>query len=97
MKAVVIGSLGGPECLQVEDVKEPQPAPGEVLIKLALAGVNFIDIQMRNGTYAHSRTYPNQLPMVLGMEGAGTVADVGERVMNLAVGQSVAYCLAAVA
>jgi NADPH:quinone reductase len=94
MKAVLVSSLGGPECLQVADVKEPRPAPGEVLIKLALACVNFIDIQLRRGSYARSHTCPSQLLMILGIEGAGTVADVGEGVTNLAVGQVVAYCLA---
>jgi NADPH:quinone reductase len=72
----------------------PKPAAGEVTVKLRWAGVNFIDVYMRNGAYGQSRTYPSQLPMTLGMEGAGTVQALGEGVTDLTVGQSVAYCLA---
>jgi NADPH:quinone reductase len=94
MQAVVVRSLGGPECLQFAEVEMPRPAVGEVTIKLSWSGVNFIDVYMRNGTYAQSCTYPSQLPMTLGMEGARTVEAVGEGVTDLTVGQPVAYCLA---
>ena len=94
MKAVVVKALGGPECLQIAEVEMPLPAAGEVTVKLSWAGVNFIDIYMRDGTYAQSATYPSQLPLTLGMEGAGTVEAVGKGVTDLTVGQPVAYCLA---
>jgi NADPH:quinone reductase len=73
----------------------PMPAAGEVTIKVSWAGVNFIDVYMRNGAYGESRTYPSQLPLTLGMEGAGTVEAIGgEGATDLTVGQPVAWCLA---
>jgi NADPH2:quinone reductase len=94
MKAVVLKSLGGPERLETVELPMPKPAADEIIIKVSWAGVNFIDVSMRTGAYGQSRTYPSQLPMTLGMEGAGTVEAVGEGVTDVAVGQPVAYCLA---
>jgi NADPH2:quinone reductase len=65
-----------------------------VLIKLEFAGVNFIDVYMRNGTYRRSQTYVTPLPMTLGMEGAGTVVAAGSGVEHIAAGDRVAYGLA---
>ena len=93
MKAVVVKSLGGPESLRVLELAMPQPGAGDVTIKLSWAGVNYIDVYMRIGTYSQSCTYPSQLPMTLVMEGAGTIEVVGEGAIDLTVGQSVAYCL----
>src|SRR5947208_5762759 len=75
------------------EMPAPAPRPGEALVKLEFAGVNFIDIYMRSGRYAKSNTYQTPLPMVLGMEGGGTVAALGDGVSNLAVGDRVAYCI----
>src|SRR5262245_45152799 len=93
MKAIQIEQFGGPAELRLADVAKPQPGPGEVLVKLAYAGVNYIDVYMRNGSYARSHTYKTPLPMTIGMEGAGTVAQLGPGVTGLKVGEPVAYCL----
>ena len=74
MKAVRVHANGGPEALRYEDVETPRPKPGEVLVKIELSGVNFIDVQYRAGKYK-----PPQLPFVDGMEAAGTVAELGRR------------------
>jgi NADPH2:quinone reductase len=93
MKAIAIAEFGGPENLRLMDMPEPVPAPGEALVKLEYAGINFIDIYMRSGRYARSSTYQTPLPMTLGMEGGGTVAALGEGVAGLEVGDRVAYCI----
>ena len=94
MKAMRVTEFGGPERLELHDVERPVPGPGEALVRLACAGVNFIDIYMRNGSYAKSATYKTPLPMTIGMEGAGTVAALGPGVTGLDVGARVGYCLA---
>ena len=66
MKAISIAEFGGPEVCRLVDADEPGPAAGEVTVRLAYAGVNFIDIYMRNGTYARSHTYQTPLPMMIG-------------------------------
>lgn len=83
MRAVAVTAFGGPEKLALIDTPIPQPAKGEALVKLEYAGVNFIDIYMRSGHYARSQTYQTPLPMVIGMEGIGT----------LPTGERVAYCI----
>jgi NADPH:quinone reductase len=93
VRAVQIGSYGGPEVLEVVEADAPRPGPGEVLVRLAFAGVNYIDVYMREGVYARSQTYPTPLPMTIGTEGAGRVAAVGQGVQGLAEGDRVAYCL----
>lgn len=93
MKAVQIAAFGGADALGLTDAEAPSPGPGEVLVRLACAGVNFIDIYMRSGVYARSDTYKTLLPMTLGMEGAGIVEAVGKGVDNWAPGARVAYCL----
>lgn len=94
MKAISVARFGGPEELKLAEVDRPRPGKGEVLVRLACAGINFIDVYMRNGSYARSHTYQTPLPMTLGMEGAGTVTEVGEGVEGFAPGERVAYCLA---
>ena len=93
MKAISIEAFGGPEVCRLIDADEPSPAAGEVTVRLAYAGVNFIDIYMRNGTYARSHTYQTPLPMTIGMEGAGTVTALGEGVTEHAIGDRVGFCL----
>jgi len=93
MKAVAIADFGGPEVLKQVDVPAPAPGPGEVRVKLEYAGVNFIDIYMRNGSYARSNTYKTPLPMTLGMEGGGTVDAMGADVDEFARGDRVAWCI----
>ncbi len=71
--------------MQVVDVPEREPGPGEVRVRHSACGVNFIDTYYRSGLYA------TQLPAVLGVEGAGTVDAVGADVTGLAVGDRVGY------
>ena len=88
MKAIRIHQYGGPEVLQYEDVPEPTPRPGEAVVKIDAAGINFIDTYHRTGAY----TVP--LPTTLGQEGAGTVSALGADVpgMNVVkVGDRVAW------
>ncbi len=94
MKAIGVKAFGGVDQLHLMELETPKPGPGEVLVKVAYAGVNFIDIYMRNGVYAHSDTYKSPLPMVLGMEGAGVVAACGVNVREARVGDRVSWCLA---
>lgn len=71
MKAVKIYQYGGPEVLKFEEAPTPQPGPGQALVKVEAAGVNFIDIYQRTGLYK------NELPFVAGLEGAGLVEALG--------------------
>jgi NADPH2:quinone reductase len=71
MKAIRIHAHGGPEVLQLDDVSAPVPKPGEVLVRVKAAGVNFIDIYQRKGIY------PLALPYTPGSEGVGLVATAG--------------------
>ena len=94
MRAILVDQFGGADVLRVGEVRTPSPGRGEVLVRVDVAGVNFIDVYMRNGAYAKSHTYETPLPMTIGMEAAGTVAAVGEGVKDFAPGDRVAYCLA---
>jgi len=93
MRAINIGLFGGHEVCEIQETATHAPAEGEALVRVANAGVNFIDIYMRNGTYARSHTYKTPLPMVIGMEASGTIEAVGGGVTGLKVGQRVAFCL----
>ena len=88
MKAVYVEKFGGPENLINGDMPQPQPGPGQALVKIAATGVNFIDVYFRIGLY------PATPPVVLGNEGAGTVEAVGPDVTNLRPGDRVAYAMA---
>jgi NADPH2:quinone reductase len=66
MRAIVITQNGGPEVLEPAERPVPEPGPGEVLIDVAAAGVNFIDVYYRTGAY------PQELPYTPGVEAAGT-------------------------
>ena len=87
MRVVVGERLGGPDVLRVTEQEAPRPGPGQVLVDVAAAGVNYMDIYQREGV-GNYRTEP---PFVPGAEGAGTVAAVGEDVTALAVGDRVAW------
>ncbi len=93
MKTISIAAFGGPEQLQLLELPRPRAAAGEALVALEYAGINFIDVYMRSGHYARSQTYQTPLPMTLGMEGGGTVAELGAGVTGLQVGDRVAYCI----
>ena len=94
MRAVRIAEYGGADRLALADVETPRPGPGEVLVELAYAGINYTDVYAREGVYARSDAYRTRLPMTLGVEGAGRVAAVGADVEGVAQGDRVAYCLA---
>ena len=93
MKAIRIEQYGGPEVVLHKEMPIPAPGPGEILVKVAYAGINFMDVHTRQGKYATSRTYPIRLPLTLGMEGAGEVAAVGEGVDSFNMGDRVAWCI----
>jgi NADPH2:quinone reductase len=94
LKSIQIDRYGGPEVLIRRDIAVPQPAPGEVLIRITHAGVNFMDIHTREGKYAKSQTYKVGLPTTLGMEGAGEIVALGADVSDFEPGDRVAYCIA---
>ena len=85
MKAVRFHEFGGPEVLRYEDIPEPEPGPGEAVLRLGACGVNFIDTYQRTGAYNVA------LPHVAGQEGAGEVVAVGEGVTSIAVGEHAGY------
>jgi len=90
MKAIRVHELGGPETLRYEEVSDPQPRSGEVLVKIDAAGVNFLDIYYRSGFHwgGHHR---RQLPYIPGAEASGTVVEVGREVEGITAGDRVAY------
>jgi NADPH:quinone reductase-like Zn-dependent oxidoreductase len=72
MHAVILRDLGGPEHLRLETAPDPQPGPGEVVVRLKTAALNHRDVWIRRGLYAGIK-----LPVILGSDGAGTVSAVG--------------------
>lgn len=89
MKAVQYSRFGGPEVLETVEVETPSPGPGEVLIAVRAAGVNFFEVMMRQDRYV---TTP-ALPFIPGVEVAGTVAALGAGVTSFATGERVAAAL----
>ncbi|MBA2697062.1 MAG: zinc-binding dehydrogenase, partial [Actinobacteria bacterium] len=87
MRAVIVREHGGPEVLTLVEQATPDPGPGEVLVDVVAAGVNFIDIYQRSGVY------PMDLPYVVGSEAAGTVRALGDGVEELSVGDRVAWAM----
>jgi len=83
--AIRIHEAGGPEVLKWEEVDVGDPGPGQVRIRQEAAGLNYIDVYHRTGLY------PQELPFTPGVEGAGIVEAVGERVTNVKQGDRVAY------
>src|SRR5437773_5453406 len=85
MKAIRVHAPGGQEALRYEEIERAAPGPGQVLVKVEAAGVNFIDVYQRTGLYKVP------LPFTLGQEAAGSVAAVGPGVTEPKVGDRVAY------
>ena len=85
MKAVRVKEHGGPEVMSYEDVDVPELGANDVLVKIEAAGINYID------TYQRSGLYQIPLPATLGLEGAGTVEEIGSEVTLFAKGDRVAY------
>lgn len=89
MHAIVVPRHGGPEVLAYQQMPDPVPGPGELLVRVAAAGVNYID------TYERSGTYPTRPPFGLGKEGAGEVVGTGGGDTDFTLGQHVAWKQAA--
>lgn len=85
MKAIQLTRTGDASVLELKDVAKPAPGPGQVLLRVHAAGVNYVDVYYRNGRY------PTPLPYVPGFEGAGVVEAVGAGVTEYQVGQRVAW------
>ena len=85
MRAIVVTRSGGPEVLELQEVGPPEPGPGELLVDVAVAGVNFRDIYERRGGYGPPP------PVVAGIEGTGRVVALGDGVTGAAVGDRVAW------
>jgi NADPH2:quinone reductase len=88
MKAIRVHEYGDPNVLKYEDVPAPTAGKGEAVVKIAAAGLNYIDIYFRSGLSKAA-----QLPFTPGHEGAGTVSSIGEGVTEVAVGDRVAYAM----
>ena len=85
VKAIRMSRAGGPEVMEYVDVEVGEPGPGEVRIRQAAIGLNYIDVYFRTGAY------PQEFPAGIGMEGAGTIEAVGAGVTHVKVGDRVAY------
>ncbi len=88
MRAIRVHTPGGPDAMRCDEVDIPIPGPAHALVKVAAAGVNFIDVYYRTGLYKAN------LPVTLGMEGAGTVEAVGPDVSEVVPGDRVAWAMA---
>jgi NADPH2:quinone reductase len=86
MKAIELTETGGPEVMRLREIPTPKPQQAEVLIRVAVTGVNFIDLYVREGRYG------NELPFTPGQEAAGTVVAVGKGVSHVHEGDRVAWC-----
>jgi NADPH:quinone reductase len=93
MRAIRIHEYGGPDVLRRVEMDVPKPGPGEALVRVVAAGVNFMDVLTRQGKYRDSRSYDVRLPCTLGMEGAGEVVEVGAGVETCRAGDRVAWCI----
>lgn len=85
MRAIQIDETGGPENMHLVEVPDPVPGDGELLVEVAAAGVNYID------TYHRSGLYPMRMPLILGLEGAGRVREVGPNASGFEPGDRVAW------
>lgn len=84
MKAIMVHETGGPEVMRLEDVNDPVPGPGEVLINVKAAGVNPVDVYFRAGTF-----YKAALPFTPGFDVSGEIGSVGEGVSRFKPGDRV--------
>jgi NADPH2:quinone reductase len=92
MKAVQLSRFGGPEVLEIVETPTPVPQPGEVLVRVHAAGINFFEVLMRQDRYAVTP----ELPMMLGVEAAGVLEALGDGVASPAIGTRVAVPLFAI-
>ena len=84
-RAIIIKKPGGPEVLEVTDIKLEAPGPDQIKVKNIAIGLNYID------TYHRSGLYPVPLPSGIGLEGAGKITEVGSNVKDLNIGDNIAY------
>lgn len=92
MRAVAFTETGGPEVLRILDVPDPETGPGDVRIRVTVSGVNFHDVGVRR--YGRDECSKLPEPVVTGIEAAGVVESIGERVTSVQVGERVAtICL----
>jgi NADPH2:quinone reductase len=84
-KAIIIKKPGGPEVLELTDIKLASPGPDQIKVKNIAIGLNYID------TYHRSGLYPVPLPSGIGLEGAGKITEIGSNVKDLNIGDNVAY------
>src|SRR3990172_12110654 len=86
MKAIKISSYGEADVLKLTAAEpKPSPGPGQALVKIHAAGVNFVDSYQRRGAY------PVKLPFIPGLEASGVVVEVGDKVTEVRPGDRVAY------
>ena len=85
MKAMQVQKSGGPEVLTLVDLPALKPKPNEAIVKVSAAGVNFIDVHIREGLY------PSALPFIIGQEASGIVSEIGADVKSFKPGDRVAY------
>lgn len=85
MRAIQVKQVGGPEVLTVSDLPVPSPKANEAVVQIKAAGVNFIDVYIREGRY------PTPVPFVDGQEAAGIVTEAGSDVTTVQRGDRVAY------
>ena len=87
MRSVFVSRTGGPEVLELQERPDPEPGPGQVVVDVEAAGVNFIDVYQREGRY------PLEPPFPAGTEAAGVVRAVGDGVTDVAAGERVAWAM----
>jgi len=97
MRAIRIHAYGAPETMQVEELPMPVPGPGQALVRVEAASVNFLDVQKRRGELAGQAFYRRagnnepDLPATMGSQGVGIVEELGPEVSNVQVGDRVAF------
>src|SRR5277367_2038681 len=85
VKAIRVHQCGGPDVMRLEELPLPEPGTGQVLVEVKAAGVNLFDTQLRSGLYKRD------LPLTLGLEGAGIVQSIGPDVANIKISDRVAF------
>lgn len=85
MRSIVVPEFGGPEAFTPTETPRPTPGPAQVLVEVTVSGVNFLDVYQRNGST------PVRAPYAAGVEGVGTIVEVGDEVGDLGVGQRVGW------
>lgn len=85
MKAIRVHAFGGPEVMQIEEVRDPAPGPSQVVVQIRAVGVNPVDTYIRSGQY----TFKPELPYTPGMDASGVIESVGDKVTRVSAGERV--------